>query len=222
VYRKLQHAGALALGESGQQHDFPIGKFERVAMRGHRLLVDLPEYGSTIRELFARPGKSFLVTLFLEPAEKTPSSHDEAIRKGDLGAGQKANGRIGRFQRSETARSCTKIARYQHVADNGRTCFYVVEAVVAHSGRSCFDACFNVKTRQAVGLFRSVPCPRCVRFSRCVGVSGANRRAADAPLVPQPGREAREVVRPAAPDVVAFVDSVGLSGAFAAGGTSAI
>jgi hypothetical protein len=41
-HRQLQDRGPLAFAQRGQEHDFPVRKFQRVVVGGELLLVDLP------------------------------------------------------------------------------------------------------------------------------------------------------------------------------------
>src|SRR5271169_5280592 len=50
--RQLQHGCRLVFAEKRQQYGAPIGKFERVVMRGQLLLVDLTEDGGLMIDRF--------------------------------------------------------------------------------------------------------------------------------------------------------------------------
>src|SRR5215470_296710 len=123
---KLQHGCLLTLDEFGQQDGLPIRKFERIMVHPRLVLVDLPKD----RRLVGHPART--------QAEESGRGACNFAGKRKLRARKHAHCRGGIFLGGKSARTGTKVARRELVADSGSTRLHIVQAVVAHGEDSSF------------------------------------------------------------------------------------
>src|SRR5215831_13456005 len=124
--RQLQHGRLLTLDEFGQEHGLPIRKLERVMVHPRLVLVDLPKD----RRLVGHPART--------QAEESGCGACNVAGKRKLRSRKHAHCRGDIFLGGKSARTGTKVARGELVADSGSTPLHIVQAVVAHGEDSSF------------------------------------------------------------------------------------
>ena len=118
--RKLQHACRLALAQQGQQHGAPVGKLERIVMRGQLLFVDLAE------------DRSLMVDGLGLPAEQAGRQASNLTGECQFGAWQQTHRHTEIVGGGEATRTGAEITRHQLVADFRGSRPHALEAKVTH------------------------------------------------------------------------------------------
>src|SRR5712691_5878875 len=141
---QLQDGRALAFAQAREQHDLPVGEFQRIVVNAWLIEIDLPEARDALPDL---PGR--------KNAERG-LAFDIAL-ECDLGAGQQAHRHV-RFSnfREAAGDRVAELGRYQLVFDFRRSCCDMMEAVVTHRTNSSVamssqDGCPRVRNRPSVG-----------------------------------------------------------------------
>src|SRR5947199_4419401 len=120
--RQLDHGGVLSRPQPREQHDPPIGEFQRIVVRMGILQVDLPEPGHISPELAQarqHPAEGMIeFSLLLEHYLRTRKQADRDRRLSDRR--KAARGRAG------------EACGHQSVADPGRAGSGIVQTVVTH------------------------------------------------------------------------------------------
>ena len=117
-HRQLQHGGALALAEQGNQHMGPIGKFDRIVVAMRDIRIDRAEFSHPRIDL-PGPYPSVVVS--------------DVLGECQFGSGKHADGDAGIACGSETARrSSAERGGNQRLANSGGARRYGVQAIVTH------------------------------------------------------------------------------------------
>src|ERR1700722_12207773 len=118
--RQLQYAGRLAFAQQSEQHGAPVGKLERIMMRGQLFLVDLAE------------DRRLMIDSLGLPAKQARWQTGDFACECEFGARHQTHRHAEIVDVGKTARSGTEITSHKLVAYFRRPRPHALEAKVTH------------------------------------------------------------------------------------------